>query len=752
MVEVPKDVSAQVIEEWVARYNGPGNYNDYARDIAVDSSGNVYVTGYSTGSGTGNDYTILVYDSSGNELWVARYNGPGNGNDYAVSIALGTSGNVYVTGYSMGNGTGYDYATVAYDSSGNEVWVARYNGPSNDSDVAQEIAVDSSENVHVTGRSGGSGTDYDYATIKYDLYGNEQWVKRYDGPVSESDMANAIALDQSGNIYVTGNSRGIGTSNDYATIKYDSLGNELWVTRYNGPVNGGDWAWAIALDSLGYVYVTGQSLGSGTNNDYVTIAYNSSGNELWVARYDGPVNSYDEAYAIALDSSGNIYVTGASWGSGTYYDYATIAYDSSGNELWVVRYNGPGNGPDMAKAIALDSSNNIYVIGYSDGGGIIADYATIAYDSLGNELWVARYNGPGNFDDQAHGIALDSSGNVYVTGFSYGNGTNFDYATIKYSQAFPNQPPVADAGPDQTVNEGDVVDLDGTGSYDPEGTIVTYQWDFDSSDGLWWDTSAAPDATGPNPTHTYGDDGVYVATLRVTDNDNLSATDICNITVLNVNPTVEIEYAIMQVEIGLRVAGRKFNDVGMTLSENENIVGYVSIERFPGSPDDQMAWIPMTLDMTKTYSAFVTFTPEDPPNVGANPTWIYIKFPNGSIKKIHHTFNVQQSKKRDSDHWNHIEPWKVDLSSNFIGLPFEITSHITDPGSDDEYLVYTYGSRIVNVTYLNNPPNPDPYPSPEVKPREIIDITTLSYEGPGTLTLLVEDDDVGKTTATIYLV
>ncbi|UCE39517.1 MAG: hypothetical protein JSW00_01605 [Thermoplasmata archaeon] len=275
------------------------------------------------------------------------------------------------------------------------------------------------------------------------------------------------------------------------------------------------------------------------------------------------------------------------------------------------------------------------------------------------------------------------------------------------------------------------------------GDGLVYEWDFDASvdsdgDG---DNINDKDATGPNPTHVYGDDGKYIVTLKVTDHQNLSDTDICNITVKNVDPNVYIKSAIMEVEIGLRVAGRKYNNVSMALYEEGNQIGYVSIERLPGSPDEQMAWIPCILDKTKSYSATVTYEPEDPPNVGGNPVWIYIKFKNGSIRRIHHTFNVQQSKKRDSDHWNHVEPWEVDLNGHLIGCPFEVTSHITDPGSDDEILSFTYGSQIKTVTYLNNPPNPDPFPSPEINPMDITDTTTLIYEGPGTLILTVKDDD-----------
>jgi len=421
-----------VIEQWVARYNGPTNSYDKAYAIALDSEGNVYVTGWSYGDGTSCDYATVKYDSSGNELWVARYDGPANSHDYVYAIALDASDNVYVTGFSYGDGTGEDYATVKYDSSGNELWVARYDGPANDLDYANAIAVDASGNVYVTGHSPGDGTSCDYATVKYDSSGNELWVARYDGPANDLDSANAIAIDASGNVYVTGYSYNYATDGDYATVKYDSSGNELWVARYDGPANDRDSGFAIALDASGNVYVTGISYGDGTSQDYATVKYDSSGNELWVARYNGPANGWDYVKEIAVEASGNVYVTGYSPGDGTGCDYATVKYDSFGNELWVARYNGPANRYDYAAAIAVDASGNVYVTGHSPGDGTNYDYATVKYDSSGNELWVARYDGPANDSDSAFAIALDASGNVYVTGISYGDGTYQDYATVKY--------------------------------------------------------------------------------------------------------------------------------------------------------------------------------------------------------------------------------------------------------------------------------------------------------------------------------
>jgi PKD repeat protein len=421
----------------------------------------------------------------------------------------------------------------------------------------------------------------------------------------------------------------------------------------------------------------------------------------------------------------------------------------------------------------------------------IAPVADAGLDQSVNEGNTVQFDGSASYDldgtivsyewDFGDGSPLEAGVNpthIYNTPGNYmvtltvtdnDNASDSDTCTITVLAVI--QPPNADAGADQMVNEGDVVEFNGNGSFDPDGNITSYRWDFDSSADSDGDGNPSNDidAEGLTPTYVYGDDGEFIVTLRVTDNENLSATDICNITVQNVNPTVTIKSAIMDVEIGLRVAGRKYNNVSMSLYEddteigqvsierlpgspNEQMaweIGQVSIERLPGSPNEQMAWIPHILDMTKSYFATVTYEPEDPPNIGGNPVWIYVKFENGNIKKIHHTFNVQQSKKKDSEHWNHIEPWEVDLNAHLIGCSFEVTYHITDPGSDDENLTFIYGSQNVTVTYLNNPPNPDPFPSPEIKPVDINDTANLTYEGPGTVVLQIEDDDGGTNSTTI---
>jgi hypothetical protein len=214
--------------------------------------------------------------------WVRRYNGSGNGPDYARAIAVDAAGNVYVTGNSATNVSwpnDYDYLTIKYNSAGTLVWAKRYIGPGdpgNNDDYALAIAVDAAGNVYVTGHSPGSGTSDDIATIKYYPNGDTAWIRRYNGVANDVDCGNAIAVDGLGNVYVTGYSYDATTSDDYLTIKYNSAGSIVWTIKYNGPGSGGDYSNAMAMDSSGNVYITGTSFGGWDPlgmEDYATIKY-----------------------------------------------------------------------------------------------------------------------------------------------------------------------------------------------------------------------------------------------------------------------------------------------------------------------------------------------------------------------------------------------------------------------------------------------------------------------------------------------
>lgn len=434
----------QVSEEWVARYNGPGNAADNAVDVAVDDDGNVYVTGSSTGAGTFADYATIKYNSAGVQQWVARYNGPGNFFDEPADLAIDAAGNVYVTGVSAGVGNNDDYATIKYNSAGVVQWVARYNGPNDSTDAATSLAVDAAGNVYVTGRSAGIGTVLDYATIKYNSAGVVQWVTRYNGPGNSNDRAAALAIDNSF-VYVTGHSTGIGTNLDYATIKHNlTTGEIIWVSRYNGAGNDRDVASSLTVDAAGNVYVTGTIISGFDPSgdpfplelfDWATIKYNNVGAEQWVSIHDEGGDDFAES--VKLDNLGNVIVTGSISNSPPRLeepdlDYGTIKYNAStGAEIWVSKY-GPPPGTDFnewrAQDQAIDSEGNIYVTGQTGQG----EYGTIKWNSNGELQWAVTYtNGGGN---AAFAIALDDSGNVYVTGGSQGSGTGSDFATIKYNQ------------------------------------------------------------------------------------------------------------------------------------------------------------------------------------------------------------------------------------------------------------------------------------------------------------------------------
>src|ERR1051326_1523469 len=350
-------------------------------------------------------------------------------------IAVDSSANVIVTGPSW-NGTHYDYSTVACSSAGVPLWTNRYNGTENGDDYAQAIAVDGNGNVFVSGQSFGSGS-YGYATVAYSGVGAPLWTNRCNGPGAAGQFASAIAVDRSGNVFVAATVADSSGYTDYATVAYSGAGVPLWTNRYNG-TDIDDYATAIAVDRDGNVFVTGQSYAGGipaSRSDYVTVAYSGAGVPLWTKSYNATGFTYDGASAIAIDRNSNVFVTGIS-GSGAGYGYATVAYSGAGVPLWTKHYNGPGN-YGGATAIAVDRSGNVFVTGRSRGISGDYDYGTVAYSGAGMPLWTRRFNGSGKGDDGAFGIAVDSSDNVFVTGYSDVGNTSYDYVTIKYSSSIP---------------------------------------------------------------------------------------------------------------------------------------------------------------------------------------------------------------------------------------------------------------------------------------------------------------------------
>lgn len=348
------------VELWVARYDRPG-IDDRAFRIGVDSLGNVYVTG--TGG-------TVKYDSNGVEQWVDEYTLTGQ------NIAIDSSGNILivVTGP-------YGIGVQQLDSNGNYGWGRYYYG------YPTDIAIDSYDNVYVTGTGG---------TVKYDRFGNEQWAANLDTTGYNGDFFTLLVeVDNADNVYVAatltrycGNSSGY--CDDVVTVKYNSSGVQQWRAFFNGAGDDNEYVSGIAIDNNGNVIITG---GRGTfesGYDNATVKYDSNGNEQWVALYnsgDGVSPSSDYGQSVVVDDDGNIYTTGGSNdGTGaTGFNYVTMKYDSNGVRQWLGIYNGPGNGADYSPFIALDNNGGVIVSGYSGvydetmPGGFDWDYVTIKY-------------------------------------------------------------------------------------------------------------------------------------------------------------------------------------------------------------------------------------------------------------------------------------------------------------------------------------------------------------------------------------
>jgi hypothetical protein len=405
---------SQIDTAWVRMYDAPEDKEHWADALAVDGDGNVYVTG---SGGT------IKYDSEGNQLWIRSECG------YAMTVD--SFGNVYVTT----GGTLYCFAchTIKYDTDGNQLWVRPWGGYS--------IATDDSGNVYVAADSIDSSTGFnqtDFATIKYYPDGDRAWIKTYNGPTEGDDDPQAIAVDIDGNVYVTGASGhsedDMGSSVDYATLKYYPNGDTAWVRRYNGPGNDWDQPCGLAVDDGGNVYVTGWSANfeSSSGTEYATIKYYPNGDTAWVRRSCGSeLELCGMPSALALDGIGDVYVAGFNFSEddlGSSVSTGVIMkYDQGGNQLWFRQKIDPQFDSDITfKAMTVDMFGNIYVAGH-----VLGDLVTLKYDADGNELWAESY-GSGNYFVGDLDIAVDSLGSlVYVTGSSY-HGDTEGYVTIKY--------------------------------------------------------------------------------------------------------------------------------------------------------------------------------------------------------------------------------------------------------------------------------------------------------------------------------
>jgi hypothetical protein len=420
---LPAALHAQVDTAWVRRWDGPVHAEDWTECVGIDPSGNVIVCGASNQDPDPDsvdvDFVTVKYLPNGDTAWVRILD---FGDDAAIpkKLIVDDAGNSYVAGlanaaivllkYSAngtvlwqrpirensigglvqdaaGNlllcgGVAYGNGFVRkYGADGDSIWARSYDltpWP----DWYADLAVDEAGYVYVVGSCLYEWTEERCLTFKCDSDGAVLWWTSYGSQV-EHEWLTRATLDDSGNLMAIGRSYGV-NDRDYLTLKQSATGETLWTRRYNGTANGRDEARAVAVDSAGNVYVTGSADYGGTNTDYTTIKYRPDGSVAWLARYDSPAHSGDGAYDIVVGSDCRAYVTGSSYTPITSNDCATICYDSLGDTVWVRRYNSPNNGSEYARTIALGPGDAVCVAGQ----GILppsyfSDMLVIKYAPLG---------------------------------------------------------------------------------------------------------------------------------------------------------------------------------------------------------------------------------------------------------------------------------------------------------------------------------------------------------------------------------
>ena len=396
--------------EWVREYTGDFEMQD-ARSIVIDDSGNAYVgiTSFDTISDYG--FTIIKYNSSGDVLWISKYEDDDpESNDHLRDIAVDKDGNVYITGSSeflqLEPFLFYQFfVTIKYNSKGEQQWLVTYRNESTNIGNPNHIAVDSLGCVYVQGNYGMS------VLLKYDSSGTKLWERNFDNERVTGYYDKCMVMDKKANIYTA--------DKNFSVVKYDSSGNLIWLAEDDSLKNAIISQSDITVDNNGNVYICGTQYNS-DNNLYITAKYNKNGSLDWVKRYGGELYYNYKANGVIFDSFGSVYVSGYVFADYAHDDqFVTIKYDSSGNELWIEKCDGPLNTYGYIWNIGIDNLNNIYIIGkvtdYSNNGD---DLALLKYDSNGNLLF-SDYYGENGRNEEAIRLATDKRNNVYITGDSY---------------------------------------------------------------------------------------------------------------------------------------------------------------------------------------------------------------------------------------------------------------------------------------------------------------------------------------------
>ncbi len=408
--------------------------------MAIDSQGNVIVTGYTSTTATNDFYTVKFnYDGSG-IAWTAAFD-KSSTDDRAIAVVVDSNNDVIVTG-SVGSGQAVNIQTIKYNgATGAIISQLNWNGGANGADYPTALAVDGGNNVYVVGYSYVASENEDWVILKYkynnadktlsaDTSFDSDGVVTYGGTANKKDMIASIAAGSSG-IVVAGRSSYSVSGFDYLTRKYDLNGNYLWERRYSsaGTSAYNDPGPYVRIDSLGDAVFTG-GLSAGSNKDIYTAKYSGAdGSVIWQRTYAGEYN--DEPRALWLDAAGDVYLTGYTWTLAGRYEFYTVRYSSAGDGsgngvvVWEKKFGSGGDNDDVAVPTGIVVGDDVFVTGYtykSASGDY--DFQTLKYKKdNGNQLWQKSYDGAAGKDDIPAGIGLAPDGRVYVSGWTNKMGT-----------------------------------------------------------------------------------------------------------------------------------------------------------------------------------------------------------------------------------------------------------------------------------------------------------------------------------------
>lgn len=419
---------------WTSRYGRGQTDNSYA--VSMTPDGSLVSTGFSVGPDLTPDIsTVKISGLTGDTLWSRRYQAGLSTPDSGLALAVDDSGNIFVAGKTYAIATSTDIVVVKYLADGTQDWDYRYHYYVRDFPV--DVVPDRTGGAFVFSRSH-SPVGYDYLVTHLRDDGAVAWINRLNGPGSGEDYATDLELDADGNLYGTGFMwNGSSRRYDYVTVRYDTTdGDTVWTRAYDGtsPIaDKDDQAYALAVDDSGFVYVAGRAGESGTQYDATTVKYGPDGSLAWTCRVDAGEYGWDGAYQVAVDAEHNVYCGGFTVTGVGGLDFLVFRVNADGQKAWHQVYNYLSNDDDSLSALAIDEDGNVYITGSIISTSDDWDWLTIKYSTSGEKVWETQY-GSAEYEDYPYDLVLDALGNIYVTGFEEYTATYEDYATVKYSE------------------------------------------------------------------------------------------------------------------------------------------------------------------------------------------------------------------------------------------------------------------------------------------------------------------------------